>query len=69
MSASADLIGWFTQEDLSDLVPIEGLVRLTDGGGGLLIEPSESPFDTDGCDFLRYDGTFTGTVPTPVALP
>lgn len=64
-----DLVGWFTQEDLSDLVPIEGSVRLADDGRRLLIEPTESPFDVDGCDFLRYDGTFTGTVPTPVVEP
>jgi dienelactone hydrolase len=58
----AELRGWFTREDLSDFEPLDGRLRLADGGRALVIEPGTVPFDIDGCDFVAYRGALRATV-------
>jgi len=65
-ATEADLIGWFTQEDASDLEPAPGSLVLGDSGQLLTLTPDVAPFQVDECDFARYPATLVEVV-TPTA--
>ena len=59
---TAVLAGWFTDFDnFSDFEPLSGTATLGDDGSTLRIDPDDPPFVVDGCDFVDYQGAFTGT--------
>jgi hypothetical protein len=56
-STSAELIGWYRQQDASDLHTAPGTLTLGDSGGTLELVPDAVPFQIESCDFAHYDGT------------
>ncbi len=53
---SANLIGWYTEPDASDLEDANGQLTLSVDRSILEILPQPSPFNVDGCPFRRYQG-------------
>ena len=63
--SSADLIGWYTEPDASDLEEAAGDVTLADGAT-LTIVPVQALFDIESCPFRQYEGSLFA-VDTPSA--
>jgi hypothetical protein len=59
---TAELIGWFTATDASDLTEAPGDLALDNAGAVLRIEPDSVPFSIESCDFVRYQGMLTEVV-------
>jgi len=67
-AGSADIIGWYTDPDASDLELVDGTVALGAGGATLDVDPVGEPFDIEQCAFTRYQGDFDGAVLPSAAL-
>lgn len=63
--SSADLIGWYTEPDASDLEEAAGDVTLADAAT-LTILPVQALFDIESCPFRHYEGSLFA-VDTPSA--
>lgn len=61
-ATTAELIGWFTTTDVSDLTEAPGTLSLNDSGRALLVVPDGVPFSIEACDFVRYQGALTEVV-------
>jgi hypothetical protein len=68
-ATAADLVGWFTKADASDLQASLGSLTLGSSGDTLVVAPNDVPFQVDGCDFARYDGVLTDVVQPSAAPP
>ena len=65
---SADLIGWFTKLDASDLTETPGTLTLGPSGQTLVLTPNDVPFQIESCNFAQYNGGLIEVdVPTPTA--
>jgi hypothetical protein len=65
---TADLIGWFTKLDLSDLQDATGELRLDSDEKALVIDPDSVPFRIEDCKFSGYRGALSDVV-DPNAQP
>jgi hypothetical protein len=66
-ASSADIIGWYTQLDASDLSGLDGTMTLGPMGGSLAIDPVDAAFTIEDCDFAHYRGALEDVV-VPAAL-
>ncbi|MGH7785450.1 MAG: hypothetical protein ACRERC_01210 [Candidatus Binatia bacterium] len=53
---TGSLIGWFEDEDATEITEAPGEIALEAGGATLIIDPDSVPFRIDRCNFTNYDG-------------